>query len=264
MTELYQSSFQALKKLYGDDALVRLEKLKVAVIGIGGVGSWAAESLARSGVGHIVLIDLDDICFSNINRQVHAVPATTGQLKVDVMKQRILEINPSAQVETLQIFFNKKNADKIMALDCDYYIDCFDAFEEKVELIRSCLMHKKKLICVGSVGGRVDPSQIRLQDLSQSSNDRLLFRVRKILRTQHGVPTDTLMNIPTVYSTEQVRYLNPEGEICYLSENPRQNTPQNLNCFDGLGSCSQVTASFGFFAASAVLNHCFAWEKFSR
>jgi tRNA A37 threonylcarbamoyladenosine dehydratase len=254
LSELYKNSFQALESLYGNKTLSQLPDLHVAVLGIGGVGSWTAESLARSGVGQITLIDLDDICVSNINRQIHALPSTAGQFKVDVMKKRILEINPECQVNCFQEFFTKKNAQKIMDLNADYYVDCFDAFEEKVELIKICLEQKKKLVCAGSVGGKVDPSKIRLQDLSQSSNDRLLFRVRKILRTQHKIPTDQFMGIQTIYSTEQVRYLSPEGEICKLSENPRVNAPQNLNCFAGLGSCSFVTASFGFFAASAVIN----------
>lgn len=257
MTELYQNSFQGITSLYGSESLKALSNVHVAILGIGGVGSWAAESLARSGVGRITLIDLDDICVSNINRQIHALPSTAGQFKVEVMKKRILEINPECQVHCVQEFFSVKNAKKIMDLDCDYYVDCFDAFEEKVELIKICLREEKKLICAGSVGGKVDPSKIRLQDLSQSSNDRLLFRVRKILRTQHNIPTDKFMGIQTVYSTEQVRYLSPEGEVCKLSENPRKNDPQNLNCFAGLGSCSYVTASFGFFAASAVINDLF-------
>lgn len=258
MTDLYHSSFHSLKKLYGDDALERLQKLKVAVIGIGGVGSWTAESLARSGVGQITLVDLDDICVSNINRQIHALPSSVGQFKVDEMKKRILQINPNCQVNILQEYFSAKNAQKIMDLKCDVYVDCFDAFEEKVELIKICLKEKRKLVCAGSVGGRVDPSQIRLKDLSQTSNDHLLFRVRKILRTQHNIPTDQFMGIKTVYSTEQVRYQIAEGKIGKLSDNPRKVTPQNLNCFHGLGSSSFVTASFGFFAASAVINDYFA------
>lgn len=257
MSDLYKNSFQAFESLYGKDALKILSQQHAAVLGIGGVGSWTAESLARSGIGQITLIDLDDICVSNINRQIHALPSTAGQFKVDVMKQRILEINPQCQVTTFQEFFSAKNAQKVMDLKCDVYVDCFDAFEEKVELIKACLKEKRKLVCVGSVGGKVDPSKIKIQDLSQSSNDRLLFRVRKILRTQHGIATDQIMGIPTVYSTEQVRYLSEQGEICQLSENPRQAAPANLNCFQGLGSCSFVTASLGFFAASAVINGLF-------
>lgn len=251
---LYESSFQGIYDLYGGDCFQRLQGLHVTVMGIGGVGSWIAESLARSGVGKITLIDLDDICFSNINRQIHSLPSTAGKMKVDVMKERILSIHPGCEVETKEEFFSSKNAEEVLNNGSDFYVDAFDNFEEKVLLIKACLENNKKVVCLGSVGGKIDPSKIRVSDLSQSSNDRLLFRVRKVLRREHAIATDSHMGVMSVYSTERARFLNEQGEVCFEPENPRQHFSTQLNCYNGLGSASYVTGTFAFMATSLMIN----------
>jgi tRNA A37 threonylcarbamoyladenosine dehydratase len=169
----YESRFGGIGRLFGRQAQLKLKSAHILVIGIGGVGSWVAESLARTGIGGMTLVDLDDVCVTNINRQVHAVSSTVGQFKVDVMKTRLKDIHPEIEIETKQCFFNPKNLENIFSRSYDFVIDCCDDFTNKCFLIEYCRKNKIPLVVMGGAGGKVDPLQIKITDMSISSNDIL-------------------------------------------------------------------------------------------
>ncbi|MBY0518792.1 MAG: tRNA threonylcarbamoyladenosine dehydratase, partial [Bacteriovoracaceae bacterium] len=171
--------FHGIGRSYGMAALPVLEKSKVMVIGIGGVGSWAAEALARTGIGEIMLVDLDDICVSNINRQVHALNSTVGQLKVEATAKRLQDINPNLKVRVEGSFLSHKNIDELLSWNPDAIVDCTDDVTNKCLLAAKCRSEGKLLLSVGASGGRRDPSKVKTTDLSTTRNDRLLYRVRK-------------------------------------------------------------------------------------
>jgi tRNA A37 threonylcarbamoyladenosine dehydratase len=238
------SRFGGIQRLYSAESLERLRWARVCVVGIGGVGSWAVEALARSGVGHITMVDLDDVCVSNINRQLHAVEDTVGQPKVSVMAARIAAINPACDVRALPEFFNETNADAILRDGFDWVFDAIDHLANKCLLIARCRQKEIPIISSGGAGGRKNPLKIGVADLSQTSSDPLLQQVRKRLRTQQGFPTDpkTLFNVPCVFSREAPVYppaCEPGGR---------------LNCDSGYGAASFVTGAFGFAAASCIVS----------
>ena len=231
-------------RLYGDAGFARIKAARVAVVGIGGVGSWAAEALARSGVGRIVLIDLDHVAESNINRQIHALEATLGAAKVDAMAQRIRGINPAVEVEAVDDFVTAENAESLVA-GCDWVVDAIDQVKVKVALIALCRRLGMPLVTAGGAGGKSDPTRIRVDDLSRTEQDPLLARVRKSLRQSHGFARDPRrrFGVAAVYSDERLRYLSGTGQ---------DDAPQGLSCA-GYGSSMVVTASFGLFAAAQVI-----------
>jgi tRNA A37 threonylcarbamoyladenosine dehydratase len=243
--------FGGIARLYGRDGLHRFLKAKIAVIGIGGVGSWVAEALARSAVGEVNLFDLDHIAESNVNRQLHALENTFGQAKVSAMAQRVLQINPQCRVTPVESFIEADNLEVITAAGFDYVIDCIDNFRTKAALIAACRREKVRIITVGGAGGQIDPTQIRLADMSRSEQDPLLSKTRKLLRREYGFPANTKrrFDVPCVYSLEQQRYPSPEGEVCMDRPGSMEGS---LNC-GGYGSAMTVTASFGLVAVSHVL-----------
>ena len=180
--------FASVARVYGEAGCQRLWQSHVVVVGIGGVGSWAAEALARSGVGRLTLIDLDHVAESNINRQVHALTSTLGAAKVEVMAQRIRDISPDVSVHPVDEFIEPGQEEKLIPADADLVIDAIDAVAAKASLIAWCVANGKPVIACGAAGGRTDPLQLRVEDLSCTTGDALLSAVRARLRRHHGFP----------------------------------------------------------------------------
>ncbi|MGB5259714.1 MAG: tRNA threonylcarbamoyladenosine dehydratase [Gammaproteobacteria bacterium] len=245
--------FGGISRLYGDAGLQRLQQAHVCVLGIGGVGSWAAEALARSAVGTLTLVDLDHVAESNINRQLHALTDTLGMAKVRVMADRIRAINPDCQVHAVEEFIAADNMQALLGGGPDYIIDCVDGFRIKAQLIAHCKRNKLKLITIGGAGGQRDPTRIRVADLSRTEHDALLSRTRKLLRFEYGFPTNPRrrFDIPCVYSEEQPLFPAEDGGVSPAK--PDNAAAGGLSCAGGLGSAMPVTASFGLAAAAYVL-----------
>ncbi|MCG5500277.1 tRNA threonylcarbamoyladenosine dehydratase [Ectothiorhodospira lacustris] len=239
--------FGGIARLYGHPALDRLARSRVCVVGIGGVGSWAVEALARSGVGELVLVDLDHVAESNINRQVHALEHTLGASKVAVMAQRVREINPRIVVREVDDFITPENAWELIA-GTDAVVDAIDHVRAKVGVVLACREAGVPMIMVGGAGGKKDPGRICLDDLSRTEHDALLAKVRKQLRTLHGFPRDPRrrFGVPAIYSMESGRY---------PSTGVREDDAglQGLSC-SGYGSSMVVTATMGLRAAAWVLD----------
>jgi tRNA A37 threonylcarbamoyladenosine dehydratase len=222
----------------------------VAVIGIGGVGSWSAEALARSGIARLTLIDLDDVCITNTNRQAHALHNTIGREKVAVMAERLRLINPECEVTTISEFFTAQTAESLLAQPYDLVIDAIDSLQNKCLLIALCWQKNIPLVTVGGAGGRQDPTQIRCDDLSLSRADGLLRQVRKHLRQRYAMPAEGLLGIPAIFSLEAPVFPSKDGEVCARREDASQ---LRLDCEAGYGTASFVTGTFGFAAAAAGL-----------
>jgi len=250
----FERRFGGIARLYGDAALTRFRTAHVCVIGVGGVGSWVVEALARSAIGNITMIDLDNLAESNINRQIHALTDTLGKAKVTALQERIAQINPYCCVTEIEDFITADNLDEMVgSRRYDYVIDAIDNVRAKTALIAYCSLHAIKLITIGGAGGQIDPTKIEIRDLCRTEQEPLLAKVRKRLRAQHGFPrgTKNKFGIDAVFSTEPLRFPDAE-ETCALDAD--DNTPgiTGLNCA-GFGSAMVVTASFGLVAAAQVL-----------
>lgn len=258
LSEAYQNRFGGIARLYGRQALTHFHNAHVAVVGIGGVGTWVAESLARSGIGRITLIDLDDICVTNTNRQIHALTSTIGNSKVEIMAQRIAAINPECQVNQIEDFITAENlAEYFMPPkqggDLDYVVDCIDAVKPKAALIAWCKRHKIPLVTVGGAGGQTDPTQVQVIDLAKTYQDPLLAKVRNLLRREYHFSKNVQrrFGIEAVFSTEQLTYPTSNGEIC--ATKPEAGGSMRMDCASGFGAVTVVTGTFGFVAVSRVL-----------
>lgn len=249
----YQSRFGGIARLYGNAALRTFSTSHVAVVGIGGVGAWIAEALVRSGIGTLTLMDLDDICVTNTNRQVHALNATIGQSKVDVMAERLRAINPLIEIHPLKAFYGESTEERLFSIPFDMLADAIDSVRQKAHLLAAARRRQRPVVCVGGAAGRVDPCKIAVNDLSRTEGDRLLMLVRKKLRTEYGFPRPDKgrFRIPCVYSNEVPRYPAADGSVC---SRPEPGTPGGMNCDTGLGSATHVTASMGFVAAGRILD----------
>ncbi|KUJ80211.1 tRNA cyclic N6-threonylcarbamoyladenosine(37) synthase TcdA [Microbulbifer flavimaris] len=253
LTEQYRQRFGGIARLYGETALEILNAAHFVVIGIGGVGSWTAEALARSGVGNLTLIDLDDVCITNTNRQSHALQNTIGQIKVDVTADRMRQINPEIHIETIEDFAGSDNLAELLdptARPIDIVIDAIDAARVKAALVAYCKARKMRLITVGSAGGKRDPGQITSADLGRTTNDPMLAKVRQHLYRFHNFQKSRKrqFGVDAIYSTEPMVYPQPDGQVCQ-----QKSTMQNgvkLDCSGGFGAATMVTGSFGFAAAS--------------
>ena len=243
--------FGGIRRLYGQTAFERICRAHICVVGIGGVGSWAAEALARSAIGEITLIDLDNVAESNVNRQSHAYTGEFGRAKVEAMAEHISKINPQCRVNKIEDFISIDNVRELMTKDFNYVIDCADSHRVKAAMVAHCRRNKIKIITVGSAGGQTDPTQIHVCDLINTDQDALLAKMRKLLRQQYGF-THTpkhRFNVPAVYSSEQLSYPSEEGEVRFQ----KPETARDLGCAGGIGSVMTVTASFGLVAVSHVL-----------
>ena len=247
--------FGGIARLYGDAGRARLAAAHVCVVGIGGVGSWAVEALARTGVGRLTLIDLDHVAESNINRQIHAADATLGQAKVEAMRERIASYNPACRVAVVDDFVTVDNAAQLLAGGFDYVVDAIDAVRVKVAMIAVARERGLPLVTCGAAGGQIDPTQIRVDDLARTLQDPLLAKVRGQLRKAHGFTRDPKkkFGVEAVFSTEPLRYPAPEAACDVAAGAAGAPGPAGLNCA-GFGSVVTVTACVGMFAAARVIN----------
>lgn len=253
LSAAYLHRFGGIARLYGNKALPAFAAAHVCVVGIGGVGSWVAEALARSGIGRITLIDLDDICISNTNRQLHAMSSTIGSDKVAVMAQRVTDINPECVVEQIEDFVSVDNLSQLLANNFSYVIDCIDSIKSKTAMIAYCKRNKIPLVTIGGAGGQLDPTQITLGDLAMTTNDPLLAKVRNNLRRDYNYSRNVKrrFGIDAVYSTEQLKYPQPDGSVCGAKS--ANDGAMRLDCSSGFGAVTVVTASFAFVAVARVL-----------
>lgn len=244
--------FGGIRRLYSTHGLERLKAAHVCIIGIGGVGSWAVEALARSGVGTLTLVDMDDICVSNVNRQIHAVDAEIHKPKVETMAARIATINPECVVHARREFFTAGNANKILATRFDYVLDAIDAVREKALCISLCKTLQIPVITSGGAGGRCDPTRVQLDDLSRATHDRLLQSLRKTLRSDHGFPRgEKKFGVECIYSPEPPVFPQADGTVCETRDPAAD--PLKLDCRNGFGSATFVTGTFGFVAAARIV-----------
>ncbi|MBI5109558.1 MAG: tRNA threonylcarbamoyladenosine dehydratase [Rhodocyclales bacterium] len=246
----HERRFGGIERLYGAGALARARGAHVTVIGIGGVGSWAAEALARSGIGRLTLIDLDHVAESNINRQVQALGTTLGAAKVLAMRERILAINPECTVACVEEFIDEQNIAGLLPA-CDAVIDAIDQVRAKAALIAHCRRTGLRIVTTGGAGGRTDPTRIEVIDLARTTQDALASRVRAKLRKDYGFSRDPKrkFGVDCVFSPEQA--LRSAG-ACATPEAMEFDAGAGLNCA-GYGSSVAVTAGFGFAAAARVL-----------
>src|SRR5690554_5164145 len=247
--------FGGIDRLYGAGALERLSRAHVCVVGLGGVGSWAVEALVRSGVGRLTLIDADDLCLSNTNRQLPALQGQYGRGKADAMAERCLAINPKAQVSPVASFLTPSNLEELLGPGFDLVLDACDSFRTKVEAIAWCRRRKQPVMTVGSAGGRIDPTLVRVRDLSRTEHDAMLALVRKKLRADFNFPRGPkrYFGVPAVYSLENVRYPQADGSVCGLRPKLDPDAALRLDCGTGLGAATHITGTFAFAAAGKAL-----------
>lgn len=237
--------FGGLQRLYGVSGAKRIRQAHVVVVGIGGVGSWAAEALARSGIARLTLIDMDHIAESNINRQIHALTSTTGQAKVQAMRERIALIHPDGQVDAVDDFVSPENWPGLLPAQPDAVIDACDQVKAKVAMAQWAIDNRAGFVTVGAAGGKRLAHKVDVEDLSAITHDPLLAQVRYRLRKHHGAARDgQRMGVRGVFSRESVA---PPDASCAVDGDG------SLNCH-GYGSVVSVTATFGMCAASEILN----------
>lgn len=246
-----QRRFAGLERLYGVPGAANIRAAQVAVIGIGGVGSWAVEALARSGVGRLTLIDLDHIAESNINRQIHALDSTVGQAKVLAMRQRIAQINPECIVHCIEEFVEPANWPAILPEGVDGVIDCCDQVKAKTAMAAWARAGRQLFISVGAAGGKRLAHKVDIDDLSTTTHDPLLAQMRYRLRKEHGAPKEgKKIGITCVFSREPVA---PPHASCIIEGEGEGEGDGTLNC-SGYGSVVSVTATFGQCAAGWVMD----------
>jgi tRNA A37 threonylcarbamoyladenosine dehydratase len=248
----YETRFSSLARLYGADGLARLQGAHVCIIGLGGVGSWVVEAFARSGIGKLTLVDLDEVCLSNVNRQIHALNGTVGRSKAAVLAERIAQIAPECQVIVEECFFTPTTADRLLANSYDYIVDAIDGTNHKCYLIAEARKRQLKLITCGGAGGCIDPTRVRIDDLARTINDPLLLQVRKKLRREYGFPQfkRQKFKIDCVYSDELPLFPQADGSVACERE---PGTDYRLNCDQGFGSATFLTGTVGFFLAAEVV-----------
>ncbi|MBZ9559526.1 MULTISPECIES: tRNA cyclic N6-threonylcarbamoyladenosine(37) synthase TcdA [unclassified Modicisalibacter] len=253
MTDDYAFRFGGIRRLYGARAAERFRRAHVVVVGVGGVGSWAVEALARAGIGRLTLIDLDDVCVSNVNRQLHALDGTIGRPKVEVLAERCRAIHPGIEVIADSAFVTPTNLAERIPDDADHVIDAIDSVVAKAALIHWCKRRKLGLTVTGAAGGQTDPTRIRVADLTRTEHDPLLAKVRARLRRDFGFSRNPKrrFGVECVYSDEQLVYPGSDGEVCL--QKPGSGEATRLDCASGFGAATFVTGSFGFVAASRTL-----------
>lgn len=256
----YDERFGGLARLYGTDGLTRLRASHVAVVGLGGVGSWTVEGLARSGIGTLTLVDLDDVCVTNTNRQLPALTSSVGRPKAEVLAERARDINPDLAVIVVDDFLSPDNAREIIRPEMSYVVDAVDDAPAKTAMVLTCTELGVPLVLSGGAGGRRDAAAVSVADLTEATHDGLLRRLRKRLRRLHGFAPDLTWNLPTVFSAERQVFPGPDGQICELR--PSEG-PVRLDCATGFGASAFVTGSYGFAAASVVVGDVAAGQRVS-
>lgn len=241
----YKRRFAGIERLYGADSFALFQQAHVVVVGAGGVGSWVIEALGRNAIGHLTLIDMDVLVASNVNRQLPALTETFGRSKIEVLAERARGINPRIELTLVDDFLTRDNITELLADTPDLVLDCTDDVDAKVSLVVWCRRRRIPLIVSGAAGGKTDPTQLNVTDLTQTHRDPLLAKVRRRLRKECHFPQDPKekFGIQCVYSDQPVH--TPEGESCDSG---------NLSC-TGYGSTSLVTAAMGMLAAAEGLRH---------
>jgi tRNA A37 threonylcarbamoyladenosine dehydratase len=219
------------------------------------VGSWLVEALARSALGDLTLIDADELCVSNTNRQLPALMGQYGRNKAEAVAERCVAINPSITVRPVAAFLTGANLDALLGARFDLVIDACDSFRSKVEMIAWCRQRKQSIITVGAAGGRTDPTSVRVRDLSRTEHDAMLALVRKKLRGEFNFPKNPqrYFGVPAVYSLENVKYPQLDGSVCGLRPQSGPEGGLKLDCGGGLGAATHVTGAFAFAAAGRAL-----------
>ena len=235
--------FGGIQRLYGDRGFQKIRNSHVCVIGLGGVGSWAVEALARSGLGEITLVDFDDVCISNTNRQLPAITDNVGRLKTQVLKTRVKDINPDIKVNVIDAAYGEDTESEIFSKKYDAVVDAIDRSFTKLHLCIACKKRNIPVVVAGSAGGRFDPALIEISDLSKTREDTMLAILRKDLRRQGGFPRKGSMGVPCVYSTEKITYYQEQGTV---SQERPKDFRKPLDCASGLGTATHITGSFGF------------------
>jgi tRNA threonylcarbamoyladenosine dehydratase len=253
----YTQRFGGMARLYGTAGLRRLREAHVCVIGVGGVGSWIVEALARSGIGKLTLMDLDDVCVTNINRQLPALTNTVGRPKVTVLAERTALINPDCQLQQKHQFVTEQQAQSQLDGGYSFVVDAVDRMSVKAGIIHACRQLGQPVITCGSAGGRMDPTQIRVTDLGLAGHDLLLQQARRKLRRDYGWPkSDTgralPMDVPCVLTTEPPVFPWADGS-CSLQQEPGADSGLRLDCSAGFGAATFLTGAFGFAAAAEVV-----------
>lgn len=249
----YENRFGGIKRLYGSKALAMFKESHICIIGIGGVGSWVAEALARSGIGQLTLIDMDDICITNTNRQIHALADSIGEMKAEAMAARCRQINPDIKINIIDDFIDKQNCFEYLSSDFDYIFDAIDSIHAKVALVAHCKRNKYPLLTCGGAGGQLDPTQIRVTDLAKTVQDPLAAKVRSELRRFFNFSKNPKrrFHVYCIFSTEQLSYPDQNGEVC--KEKAESDGSMKMDCAGGFGASSMVTGSFAFIGVAFML-----------
>lgn len=258
LSDAWRQRFGGIARLYGQPALQLFADAHICVVGIGGVGSWAAEALARSGIGAMTLIDMDDICVTNTNRQIHALKNSVGQAKTEVMAARIREINPECRVTCVDDFMTTDNTAELLDQGFSYVIDAIDSIRPKAALLAWCRRNKVPLITTGGAGGQIDPTQIQVADLAKTIQDPLAAKLRERLKSDFNIVKNSKgkLGIDCVFSTEALMYPQPDGSVC--ASRSTAEGPKRMDCASGFGAVTMVTATFGFVAVAHVLKKMMA------
>lgn len=248
----YSLRFSALGRLYGKHAIEIFKEGHIAVVGLGGVGSWTVEALARSGIGKLTLVDLDEVCLSNMNRQIQALDSSVGQFKSSALKNRIKEIAPECIVIEETKFFTEQTADELLSKGFDCIVDAIDSVSHKSLLIAESRKRELPIVTCGGGGGKLDPTKVVVKDLAKTKNDPLLLQVRKRLRQNYGFPKFKRQNfrIPCVFSEEETSFPHADGTVSCERE---KGEDYRLNCDAGFGSSTMLTGTIGFTIASVVI-----------
>ena len=253
VTGAYADRFGGMGRLFGVAAMERLAGATVTVVGVGGVGSWTVEALVRSGVGRVRMIDGDDVCVTNVNRQLPAMSDTVGRAKVAVLAERMRLINPEVEVEAVEEFVGVGNCGRLLPEGCGMVVDAVDVTTVKALMIAHCVRGGMPVVTVGGAGGRVDACGVRCTDLARAQGDNLLRMVRRELRRAHGFPggeSGALFGVAAVHSGEEQRYPQKDGSCGVEAE---RGESLRMDCASGWGAASFVTGVFGFAAAGEVV-----------
>ena len=251
-TDDFETRFAGIARLYGHEALARFRESHVCVVGVGGVGSWVVEALARSGIGALTMIDLDDVCVTNVNRQLPALDGNIGRSKVGVLAERVRQIQPACQVRAVEEYLTESNAERLLLSEFDYVVDAVDRAAIKVRMIARCRSMNLRVLTMGGAGGRRDPLRVRLADLNRTSGDRLLRAVRTELRANHRFAGagKRKHHVLAVFSDEPQTFPWADG-TCRSVAQPGESL--RMDCASGYGAVTHVTATFAMVGSGAVL-----------
>lgn len=255
--EAYLSRFGGIGRLYGAASLPKLARAHAAVIGVGGVGSWVVEALVRSGIGRATMIDLDDVCVTNTNRQLPATASKIGLPKVQVLAERARDIHPQCEVNAVAEFLTDQNAERLLQDDFDVVVDAVDRMSIKALIIAGCTKREIPVITVGAAGGRREPTLIKTADLGLAGRDELLQQVRRKLRRDYDFPKSddgnpVRMGVKCVFSTEKPWFPWKDG-TCAAQPETGSHESLRLDCASGFGAATFVTGAFGFVAAAEAV-----------